>query len=134
MVRWVFFVLLLVTALFAETQQEAYYRAMKAEEAGDIAAALKAFEEAAALPGGRMLTRFIGPKDLVEPECYTANIRTGDRFLLCSDGLTLHIPPDEICTILEQKKNISEAIKVLFRRTFLRGAMDNSTGILVQAL
>lgn len=51
MVRWVFFVLLLVTALFAETQQEAYYRAMKAEEAGDIAAALKAFEEAAALPG-----------------------------------------------------------------------------------
>lgn len=91
-------------------------------------------EEAAALPGGHMLTRFIGPKDLVEPECYTANIRTGDRFLLCSDGLTLHIPPDEICTILEQKKNISEAIKVLFRRTFLRGAMDNSTGILVQAL
>ena len=37
--------------LFAETQQEAYYRALKAEEAGDIPVALKAFEEAAALPG-----------------------------------------------------------------------------------
>lgn len=51
MIRWIGFVLLLATALFAETQQEAYYRAMKAEEAGDIRAALKAFEEAAALPG-----------------------------------------------------------------------------------
>lgn len=39
------------TALFAETQEEAYYRAMKYEESGDIEAALQAFEEAAALPG-----------------------------------------------------------------------------------
>lgn len=43
--------LVLATALFAETQEEAYYRAMKFEEAGDISAALQAFEEAAALPG-----------------------------------------------------------------------------------
>ena len=42
---------MLVTALFAETQEEAYYRAMKFEEAGDIPAALQAFEEAVALPG-----------------------------------------------------------------------------------
>ena len=43
--------LVLATALFAETQEEAYYRALKLEEAGDIPAALQAFEEAAALPG-----------------------------------------------------------------------------------
>ena len=43
--------LVLATALYAETQEEAYYRAMKLEEAGDITAALKAFEDAAALPG-----------------------------------------------------------------------------------
>lgn len=43
--------LVLATALFAETQEEAYYRALKLEEAGDISAALQAFEEAAALPG-----------------------------------------------------------------------------------
>ena len=36
----------LATALYAETQEEAYYRAMKLEEAGDITSALKAFEEA----------------------------------------------------------------------------------------
>ena len=43
--------LVLATALFAETQEEAYYRALKFEEAGDIPAALQAFEEAVALPG-----------------------------------------------------------------------------------
>ena len=46
-----FIILLMATALFAETQEEAYYRAMKLEEAGDIPAALEAFEDAAALPG-----------------------------------------------------------------------------------
>ena len=43
--------LFLATALFAETQEQAYYRALKLEEAGEIPAALQAFEEAAALPG-----------------------------------------------------------------------------------
>jgi len=44
-------ILLLASVLMAETQQAAYYRALKAEEAGDIPAALKAFEEAVLLPG-----------------------------------------------------------------------------------
>ena len=42
-------ILLLSSVLLAETQEAAYFRALKAEEAGDIA--LESFEEAAALPG-----------------------------------------------------------------------------------
>ena len=51
--KFLFGLILLVfaTALFAETQEQAYYRALKFEEAGDIPAALQAFEEAVALPG-----------------------------------------------------------------------------------
>ena len=37
--------------LYAETQESVYYRAMKAEEAGDVSAALAAFEEAVQIPG-----------------------------------------------------------------------------------
>ena len=52
MIRWFGLIMfVLATALYAETQEEAYYRAMKLEEAGDITSALKAFEEAVALPG-----------------------------------------------------------------------------------
>lgn len=43
--------LLLSSLLWAETQEEAYFRAMKAEEAGDVSSAVKAFEDAVALPG-----------------------------------------------------------------------------------
>ena len=43
--------LLLSSVLFAETQEAAYFRAMKAEEAGDITSALKAFEDAEKLAG-----------------------------------------------------------------------------------
>lgn len=44
-------ILLLSSLLWAETQEAAYFRAMKAEEAGDVASALAAFEAAVALPG-----------------------------------------------------------------------------------
>ena len=50
--RLVAIVLLIFTSLlFAETQESVYYRAMKAEEAGDVSAALAAFEEAVQIPG-----------------------------------------------------------------------------------
>ena len=50
--RFVAVVLLLLTSLlFAETQESVYFRAMKAEEAGDVTAALAAFEEAVQIPG-----------------------------------------------------------------------------------
>ena len=50
--RFVAVVLLLLTSLlFAETQESVYFRAMKAEEAGDVTAALAAFEEAVEIPG-----------------------------------------------------------------------------------
>ena len=44
-------ILLLSSVLLAETQEAAYYRALKAEEAGNVALALETFEEALALPG-----------------------------------------------------------------------------------
>lgn len=50
--RFIAVVLLLLTSLlFAETQESVYFRAMKAEEAGDVTAALAAFEEAVEIPG-----------------------------------------------------------------------------------
>lgn len=43
--------LLLVSLAAAESQEDIYYRALKAEEAGDIPLALKTFEEALETPG-----------------------------------------------------------------------------------
>lgn len=43
--------LLLVSHLFAESQESAYYRALKAEEAGDVTKSIELFEKAAAIDG-----------------------------------------------------------------------------------
>ena len=90
--------------------------------------------EAAALAQGRMLTRFIGPKDSVEPECYSVLIRPGDYYVLCSDGLILHVHPSEMRRIVNTEKDLASALKLMFRKTYLAGAYDNATAILVKAL
>ncbi len=92
-------------------------------------------DEVNSLAYGRRLTRFIGPKEVVEPECYAFDVRRGDYFLICSDGLTLHLTPDEISRmIISSESDLSQALKKLFRRTMLRGAKDNVTAILVKSL
>ena len=90
--------------------------------------------EAAALDQGKMLTRFIGPKESVEPECYFVQVRRGDYFVLCSDGLTLHVPAAEICRILGKECDLYSALKTMLRSTYLAGANDNATAVLVKAL
>lgn len=91
-------------------------------------------EDAGAVEGARMLTRFIGPRKDVEPECYISNVKKNDFFLLCSDGLTLHVPPPEIARELSRGNELSESLKNLFRKILHRGAADNATAILVNAL
>lgn len=92
-------------------------------------------KDAGSLLYGQRLTRFIGPKNRVDPECYVADVRSGDYFLMCTDGLTLHIDPEEICHIvIDSGDTLAEAVKILFRRTIQRGAMDNVTAILVRAV
>src|ERR1700690_641728 len=44
-------------------------------------------EEAANSPGKNVITRAVGHQDYVEVDTIDLEIRTGDRFMLCSDGL-----------------------------------------------
>lgn len=92
-------------------------------------------QQAETLDRGRMLTRYIGPRPEVEPECYRFEVRSGDFFILCSDGLTLHVPLEEIGRIISgRESDLNKVMKKLIGKTFQRGAMDNATMILVKAL
>lgn len=92
-------------------------------------------QEAETLDRGRMLTRYIGPRSDVEPECYRFDVRPGDCFILCSDGLTLHLPLEEIGRIISSMSgDLNRVMKKLIGMTFQRGAMDNVTLIMVKAL
>lgn len=47
-----------------------------------------------AVPGG--ITRFAGDPRGVQPDVFVEELRSGDRLVLCSDGLTRHVSDDEI--------------------------------------
>lgn len=51
----------------------------------------------------------------------------GDRFLLCSDGLTSHIPDEDIAAVLGGTVLLDEACAKLIAMTLERGARDNVT-------
>jgi len=51
-------------------------------------------------PYRHMLQRAIGADATVEPDVFTYDLRAGDRFFICSDGVTNHVADDEIARIL----------------------------------
>jgi protein phosphatase len=55
--------------------------------------------------------------------------RPGDRFLLCSDGLTDYVDDDVIATVLRDVKDREACASELVARTLEAGAPDNVTVI-----
>lgn len=67
----------------------------------------------------------------IEPHVTDRPLTDGDRFLVCSDGLTDAIDEPEISTIL-QDHDAGRAIFELWRATIDAGAPDNVTIVLVE--
>lgn len=79
------------------------------------------------------LTQFLGISEeefLVEPFISCEEVKKGDLFLICSDGLTDMIDEDEISNILSQDVKIGNKANVLMQRALENGGRDNITIIL----
>jgi serine/threonine protein phosphatase Stp1 len=59
-------------------------------------------------------------------------VHAGDRFLLCSDGLTRTVPDEELARLLGHA-DIAEAVDGLIKATLAAGAPDNVTALVVEA-
>lgn len=59
-------------------------------------------------------------------------LQSGDRILLCSDGLFLHVPNDELNEIMQQRKPLKETTDLLVKLVLQRGAKDNFSFILIE--
>src|SRR5262249_59006525 len=60
-------------------------------------------DEAAGWPRRNVVTRAIGAEDDPALDISHGRIGTGDKFLICSDGLTGHVSDDEIAAELAGK-------------------------------
>jgi protein phosphatase len=58
-------------------------------------------------------------------------LKTGDRILLCSDGITRFIQELEIADILTQAASPTGGIKEMITLASMRGGFDNATGVLI---
>jgi protein phosphatase len=89
-------------------------------------------EQAANHPSKNVISRALGAEDDVEVDMKTIEVEDGTEFLLCTDGITRHIPDYEIRQLLIVNDNLSEVCAELKRRCFERGAEDNLTAVLVR--
>jgi serine/threonine protein phosphatase PrpC len=89
-------------------------------------------EEAAVHPRRSVLMRVLGDVDAA-PEIDTTVIETqpGDRWLLCSDGLSSYVGDDKMQTILNTITATETAANRLVKESLDNGAPDNVTVVLV---
>jgi serine/threonine-protein phosphatase Stp1 len=93
---------------------------------GEIAAG-----EAALLPLGHLLSRAVGTEQGLSLDRSDGPVLPGDRFLLCTDGLTSHLLDEEIAERLGQP--LENAADALLGEALARGGRDNITLVLVEA-
>jgi serine/threonine protein phosphatase PrpC len=79
-----------------------------------------------------MLTRSLGPLPDVEVESrILAELpENGDIYVLCSDGLTNYVPPEDILAVVRQNP-LDDASQILINLANQRGGGDNITVLLI---
>ncbi|QDZ15561.1 PP2C family protein-serine/threonine phosphatase [Humibacter ginsenosidimutans] len=89
-------------------------------------------EEALTHPRRSVLMRVLGDVDSSpEIDTWTVDLMPGDRWLICSDGLSGVVRPDAIASILENVQSPAAAADRLVRATLDGGAPDNVTVVIV---
>jgi serine/threonine protein phosphatase PrpC len=88
-------------------------------------------EQAANHPSKNVISRALGAEDGVEVDMKVIEVDDGTEFLLCTDGITRHIPDHELRQLLLAYDDLAAACAELKKRCFERGAEDNLTAVLV---
>jgi serine/threonine protein phosphatase PrpC len=78
------------------------------------------------------ITRAVGGEPLLVLDQFGDSVQAGDRFLLCSDGLTRAVPQGQIESWLA-REDIHAAVEGLVKATLDAGAPDNVTVLVVEA-
>jgi serine/threonine protein phosphatase PrpC len=89
-------------------------------------------EQAAHHPSRNVISRALGAESGVEVDMKTIEIEDGTAFLLCSDGITRHIPDSEIRDLLASTPDVEAVCAEMKKRCYERGAEDNLTAVIVR--
>ena len=93
-------------------------------------------EEARCSPKGNILTRCVGATDDCEPDCFSRENRSGDCYMLCSDGLRHRVSDAEIYETLyglDSEETLCQAQRTLIDMNMQRGEKDNISVVTIYA-
>lgn len=89
--------------------------------------------EVAKHPLRHVITNVVGGNELgVAVEAHALGVQAGDRLLLCSDGLSETVTPDQIQAALQAELEPEVAAKKLLAQALDRGAPDNVTLVIAR--
>ena len=91
-------------------------------------------EEARVHPRRNIVTRALGIDDRVAVDSWLIPLFSGDRFILCSDGLVDEVPTADIAALAAQQREpqiIADALVALAKRN---GGRDNISVIVIEVL
>jgi protein phosphatase len=89
-------------------------------------------EQAAHHPSRNVISRALGAEQAVEVDMKTIEIEDNTTFLLCSDGITRHIPDEEITSLLHGGTSLDATCEEMKRLCYERGAEDNLTAVIIR--
>jgi protein phosphatase len=96
-----------------------------------VAAGRLSAEEAENHPYGNVITRAVGPSESVVPDYVRVDVQPGDRFVICSDGLTKELTDYGILHFLREHSDPAEAIGAMVTAALENGGRDNVSVIVV---
>ncbi|WP_029145657.1 PP2C family protein-serine/threonine phosphatase [Microbacterium luticocti] len=82
-------------------------------------------EEAENHPYGNVITRAVGPSDSVKPDYVRLDLVDGDRFVICSDGLTKELTDYGIQHFLGEHPDPGDAVTAMLEAALENGGRDN---------
>jgi protein phosphatase len=89
-------------------------------------------EEARNFPHKNVITRALGMRDSVVVDISKVELADGDRYLLCSDGLSGMLSDPEIQEILQRNGDLEQVVGELIERANVAGGTDNITAMVVE--
>jgi protein phosphatase len=91
-------------------------------------------EQARYHPYSNVITRCVGASESVEPDVYVGEARSGDVFLVASDGLTGMVDDRRLQQLLLSRASPGRLVDALISEANGRGGLDNITAIVVQVV
>jgi protein phosphatase len=91
-------------------------------------------EEERNFPHKNVITRALGMRETVQVDIRAHQIKNGDTFLMCSDGLSGMLTDPQLKEIVDNSKSLERAVAELVDAANRAGGTDNITTLLLECV